>query len=528
MRVANYCAAAAAVAMLGACGGGGGGGSTGGPAPTPMIANLPVTLSASSADVNVEEGTTASFGFTASYTGTSAQPIVADVKVNGTRYALDGAPTASGASFTVPLKTIALAPGGKTASTVSFRLCTSTDCSTVYPGSSQTFTVNLDVKVKDWETQQRNAAHNGYVAVAYKTADFGQAWTISTAPYRVSSVAASRGVVIFNTQATSGNVLTKAVNTADGTSKWTFDHGSSNYFSGPSYSSGRVASMVMSISSGSIPLQVLDATNGASLRRFTYASQFSNGGTPTPLGNDLYFQAGYYGNVVYAGNAVTGDAEWTRDTTAAAEGYVQEGESVAADNDYVYFFGGGNLFALARATGAVAKKIRNPYFTLFGYSYFGSYNGGPILDGTGRIITFSDQFSLTTTGPGIRLTAFSLASDTPLWRTTRAYTGNPAVRLDRMFAARGDNATIDIIDVQDGSVVASIDLGGDKGTLSSNIVVTGSHLFVSNGTSTFAIDLQASTYPIVWTAPKGGSLAITPDNYLIVTGNSEVTAYKLT
>lgn len=525
MGVAKLAAAASAVVMLGACGGGGG--SAGGgpaPTPTPSTATLPVTLSATSATVVVPEGQTQTFGFTASHTGTSTQPVVANVAVGGTRYALEGTPTASGTSFAVTLKTAALAPGGRTTSTVTFRLCTSADCSTVYPGSTQTFTVDLDVQLKDWETQQRNAAHDGYVAVAYKTADFAPAWSISTAPYRASNVAASRGAVFFNTQSSTGNVLTKAVNTADGTSKWTFDHGPSSYFSGPSYSSGRVASMVMNISSGSIPLQILDAGNGSSLRRLTYASQFSNGGTPTPLGTDLYFQAGYYGNVVYAGNAATGDALWTRDTTQPAEGYVQQGESVAADANYVYFFGGGNLFALARATGAIAKKIRNPYFSMFGLSYFGGYEGGPILGPGGRIVTFTDHNS---GGVSVPLMANSIASDTPLWRTNRSYVGIPALRIDRLFAARGDNATIDVIDIANGSVLTSVDLGGDKGTLRSNIVVTGSHLFVSNGSSTFALDLQATGYPLVWTVPKGGSLAITPENYLIVAGQTEITAYKL-
>lgn len=415
-------------------------------------------------------------------------------------------------------------PGGRTTSTVTFRLCTAADCSTIYPGSTQTFTVDLDVQLKDWETFQRDAAHTGYVAVAYKTNDFASGWSVSTAPLRASTIASRRGAVFFNTQNSTGNVITRALGPASGAELWSYDHGPGNYFSGPSYSAGRVSSMAMNVSSGEIPLHIIDAADGRSLRRLTYASQFSNGGTPTPFGDNLYFQAGYYGNVVYAGNAASGESLWRRDTTSGAEGYVQEGETVAVDDSNVYFFGGGNLFALSRADGSIVKKIRNPYFTLFGMSYFGVYQGAPILDGAGRIITFTDNHYSTQSHP---LMGWSLNSDTPLWRTSRAYTGTPALRIDRLFASRGDNATIDIIDVANGNVLGSIELGGDKGVLNSNIVVTGSHLFVSNGSSTFAIDLQRDGYPIVWTAPKGGSLAITPDNLLVVSSQTEISTFKL-
>lgn len=85
-----------------------------------------------------------------------------------------------------------------------------------------------------------------------------------------------------------------------------------------------------------------------------------------------------------------------------------------------------------------------------------------------------------------------------------------------------------MIDVASGSVVSSISLGADKGNLTSNIVLTAGHLFVSNEREVFAVDLQQANTPVVWTGARGGyNLAITPDNLLIVSNAANVVAYKL-
>ena len=523
---ARVFAAASVAALLGACGGGDSGGSAPPiqvPPVTSLPVTLPVTLSATSADIDVAEGQTADFGFTATYTGTSTQPVVADVAVGADRYQLVGTPTASGSSFTVALRTAALAPGGETTSTVTFRLCTSTSCSTVYPGSTQSFTVNLDVQLKDWSTFQRDAAHTGYVAVNYDTARFADAWSVTT-PLRAKGVAARRGSVFYNTVLPTGRLVTRSINAASGQQQWETDLGTGNYFSAPAYANGRVVSMAMDLSSGAIPMPILAASDGKVMGSLSYDSQFSNGGTPTPFGDDLYYQSGYYGNVVFGANAATFSRTWRTDATQSSRGFVHEGQSVAVDGSSVYFFGGGDLTILNRASGAVTRRVANPYFTKFGLSYFGVYHGAPILDGAGRIVTFTDNRSPTTALP---LVAFGPTGTDPLWRSSGSYVGHPALRAGRPYAIRAGTAIVDMIDMENGSVVGSINLGDDKGQLTSNIVLTGSHLFVASDTATYAVDLRATTPAVVWSRPRGGSLAITPDNLLVVTNATGVSAYRL-
>ncbi|WP_300975062.1 PQQ-binding-like beta-propeller repeat protein [Sphingomonas sp. LHG3406-1] len=511
--------------MLSACGGGGGSDPNPPVQVTPPIttATLPVTLSAAAADVTIAEGESSDFGFTATYSGTSTQPIVADVTVGSDRYQLVGTPTASGSSFNVALRTAALAPGGKNSTSVTFRLCTSANCTTVYPGSTQTFTVNLDVQMKDWSTLQRDAGHTGYVAVNYNSSKFAEAWNVPTA-LSVKGVAARRGGIFYNTSLPNGRLVTRAINPATGAQLWETDLGAGSYFSPPSTANGRVISMGMDISSGAVPMSILRASDGGVQGALSYASQFSNGGSPTPFGDDLYFQAGYYGNEVYGANAAAGTQSWRTDATQAVRGYVQEGQSVAVDNSSVYFFGGGDLTILSRATGAITRRIPNPHFTMFGLSYFGVYYGGPLLDGNGRIVTFTDN-----KGPEqpLPLAAFQSTGTAPLWRSSASYVGDPALRDGKLYAARAGTAIVDILDMATGAVTGSINLGADKGGLSSNIVLTGSHMFVATDTATYAVDLKATTPAVVWTAPRGGRLAITPDNLLVVTTNNGLFAYRL-
>jgi len=85
---------------------------------------------------------------------------------------------------------------------------------------------------------------------------------------------------------------------------------------------------------------------------------------------------------------------------------------------------------------------------------------------------------------------------------------------------------VDLIDTSTGLLATSIDVGGNS-NLTSNVIVSDSHLFVSSSTTTFAVDLTKSNFPVVWKTSFGGSLAITPDGYLIISATTGLHAVKL-
>ena len=378
----------------------------------------------------------------------------------------------------------------------------------------------------NWSTLQGDPGHTGYVAAGFSTANFADAWTITT-PNPPSAVAAKSGSVFFNVLNTDGHIYTHAVSTSNGSTLWAFDLGNSNVYSnthpfGPSYANGRVASMGPNGTSSGAPLQVINAVTGGYVSTVTYDAQFSSGSVPTPVGNELFFTSGYYGNVVFDANAVTGDRLWRSEFTTQYSGYVMQGESVAVDQKYVYYFNAGNLLILFR-DGYLAQAITNPFFSNNGISYFGEYQGAPMLDGAGHVFTFTDN---RRSDQSLPIAAFALNNDKPLWRTGYSYTGEPAVHGGRIYAIRSASTIVDMIDVSTGLLAGSIDIGGTE-NLASNVVVSDSHLFVSSATTTFAVDLSKNNFPVVWQTSSGGALAIAPDGYLIISTTTGLHAVKL-
>ncbi len=269
-------------------------------------------------------------------------------------------------------------------------------------------------------------------------------------------------------------------------------------------------------------MQVINAANGAYISTPTFDAQFSDGSVPTMVGEEIFFTSGYFGNAIFNANAATGDRIWGVTSTGQYGGYVMQGESVAVDQHYVYFFQAGSIVVLRR-NGTLVKFIQNPFFTRNFLSYFGEYVGAPMLDSEGRIYVFTDNRQR---GDALPIAAFSLFSEKPLWRTGYSYVGDPAVRADRLYAVRSSSTIVDLVDTSTGLVAASIDVGG-SGNLNNNVIVSDTHLFVSSATTTFAVDLTKSNFPVAWKTPFGGALAITPDGYLIISTATGLHAVKL-
>ncbi|MBB3349572.1 PQQ-binding-like beta-propeller repeat protein [Sphingomonas sp. BK069] len=379
----------------------------------------------------------------------------------------------------------------------------------------------------NWSTFQGNPGHTGYVATRFSTANFVDAWTITTAS-APSDVAATSGSVFFNVLQADRHIYTQAVSTTSGALRWGFDLGNKNVYPntqpfGPSYANGRVAAMAPNETSSAAPLQVINAATGGYVSTLTYDAQFSAGSVPTLVGDELFFAAGYYGNAVFQANAATGTNGWQATIVNQYSGYVMEGESVAVDQRYVYYFNAGALIVLNRDDGSLAQAIRNPFFTKTGISYSGGYIGAPMLD-DGRIVTFTDNYSI---GDALPLAAFVLNNDRPLWRSSYSYTGQPAAHAGKLYAVRSSSTIVDVIDAATGLVSASINVGGSD-NLKSNVVITDSHMFVASAATTFAIDLSDFANPVAWKTSYGGNLAITPDNYLIIATKTGLHAVKLT
>lgn len=515
MRVASVLALGASAIVLGSCGGGDSSGPpTGGPTPPPTLS---VTLSKSTDTIVLQEGETASFGFDASYTGTSPQPIVADVAIGGERYALKGSPTANGTSFTLEFETLPLAAGGEKTSTITFRLCTSANCSTVYPGSTQTFQLTLDVQLEDWGMFQRNAAHTGYVAAHYDPADFADAWTWDLAAGETLELSSTRGKVFVTQRNYFGQSDVHALSAEDGSKLWTRSLGDQAYTSGPSFSDGKVFVTSMQSSSDTNPQWVLDSETGNVLQQMIFSAQWHDFAQPTVFGDSVFVAAGYYGNVVYDFDHTDGTKVWERNGSGGA---IWDGQTVAADEDYVYYYSGGAMDVFNRLTGELVKSMADPDFDWRGYSW----EAAPVLDGNGRVFGFTSPRAYEW---DTKLSGYSVTSGAKIWNTEALYTTAPAYAHDRLFAARHGLQLIDAINPATGAVDFSLAFPGSD-TARSNVVIADNLLFVSGTSKTYAFDLSQTGYPVVWESDAYGMhLAISPDNLLLISDSNRVRAVSL-
>lgn len=436
--------------------------------------------------------------------------IVPDVQYDRQILTLQGSVVQNGNTYRATFKTGKNLGGGVLTGKINFRLCQQASCATVYPGSSQEFAYTLNSPLKDWETQQRNASHNGYVHARLNAAAFKKAWEWAP-PYTENlSVAASKGGDIFVTRRHSDRTTSvQALVAADGTSRWSRTLGQVHDGASPPAVSGNqlyVATMVTSSDNNSI--HVLDTGTGQFVRRMRFASQWSNFAPPTPFGADVYFAAGYYGGVVYSYDASTGALRWTGE---GGGGDVWDGLTPAVDQNYVYYYSGQTVDVFNRTNGARVKSIQNPFFNWGGYSYV----GGPILGARRNVIVYSGSYTGGQQRPR-PLASFSTTGSTSVWQSQDVYVTTPALAKGVLYVARNSPARLDALNEETGAVLWSWSPPTGSENFAGNIVVADNLVFVSTTQKIYAISTTDQAHSVAWSADTPGLMSISSDSMLIV------------
>lgn len=503
---------------LSSCGGDSGNNPTSGPAPEPTLA---VTLTPSETnqtgtDVNSE----ATFTLNASYSGSSTDPIVPVIEFDDSFLIQASDIVLDGNTYSVDFDTVDDLAAGTYSSTIRFRLCKQASCATVYPGSTQSFTYTLDVAIANWETRQRNAAHNGYVHASFDPATIELAWQYApSGASGFSEIAAQDGAVYSTMSASDGSSKVVGIDGTSGAELWRYDLGSIHYGkSGPALSGDKLLIATMISSSSNNSLVVLNANFGAFQRNLTFASQWSRFAQPTAFDNSAYMASGYFGNVVYGWDLETFTQRFQATGSA---GDVWDGEAPAVDSKYVYYYSG-NLDVIDRITGQTVKTIDDPSWRWNGYSY----GGTPMIGSEGSVTAFSGTGQGSYANVAFPLVNFDVEQGTDRWVTTDGYNGIPAVAKGVIYAFSSQTSQLAAIDEETGTINWALPRQGGQ-AFTGNIIITDNLLFVSGSSSVFAFDLE--TRQLVWEGATAGHLAITPDGYLVVTSRSlpAVTAYKL-
>lgn len=499
----------------------GGGTSTPAPVPTPTPTPTPtleVTLTPSAtSQIAAETNFGANFTLNASFSGTSSDPVIPDVQFDPAVLMQDGPVVQTGNVFAYKFKTLTGLQPKRYSSTISFRLCRETACTTVYPGSSKSFVYALNVDLLDWTTLQRNASHDGYVHAAFDPAVFAKSWEWAPASTTgIQPVAAKKGFVFVTRKTSNSETVVHALDGASGTERWQFSLGNVHSASGPALVGNRLAVSSMFTSSGNNQIKILDSDKGIFASNLLFAAQWSDFAQPTGVGNELYMAAGYYGNVVYSYDLAALGDRWN---VNGSGGHTWDGETLAIDDKYVYYYSG-NLDVFDRASGALVKSITDPSWVWNGYSYFGS----PIVSSPNNVIAYSGT-RVPSYNLSLPLTSFDIAAGAVRWRSARSYSNLPAVAKGVLYAGSNSNSQLDALNEQTGAVLWSWPLPAGE-TFVGNVLVTDSLLFFSTTAKTYAIALDGA-HDVKWSTPVSGWLAITPDAKLVVTSSNKITSYSL-
>lgn len=492
--------------LLSACGGGSGG-SSNPPVTVPTIPSLNVTLTPSATSQSVTDvDSSANLTVQADYTGSTSDTIVPHISTDNNGLVLDGLITSSGTTYSAKLKTPTNLSAKSYTTTVTFRLCKESPCTTVYPGSTKSFTYTLDVRLADWTTRQRNASHNGFVRATFDPTKFAKAWEYApTSAVGFDEVASRQGMVFLTQRSSDGSSIALAIDGATGVERWRYSLGQVSDASGPAISGNRVVFSTMFTSSGNNPLVALDADTGQFVTNQTFASQWSTFAPPTPFGDVAYIASGYYGNIVYAFDIKAGNALWTG---SGSSGNTWDGQAPAVDANHVYYYSG-DLDVIDRATGKIVKTIQDPFWQWNGYSY----GGTPMLGSNNHVIAYSGN-GQGTYSVAFPLVDYDIAAGTHRWRTASGYNNIPAVANGVVYAATNQVSQFDAIDELTGKVLWSWPLPPGEQFVG-NTVVTDTLAFVSTNVAVYAIALDGM-HQTKWTAKTPGTLSISPDAKLIV------------
>ena len=348
---------------------------------------------------------------------------------------------------------------------------------------------------------QANAAHTGYAPLSVSAANFQTRWTKQiSSGVGLTDVAVADGRLFVSTTGYFNGQFTYALNASTGDQLWKVDYGSVYSVNPPSYSDGVVYLQTGNHGSDSW-LRGLDAATGDQRFQSAHTAQWERYLSPTIYKNQVYVNAGYYGGM-----------QMFRKDTGVSKWFVglpqYDGWTPSVDEQYAYSFVGGVFHALDRATGQVTYTIADP---TPGWSSVGQ---APVLGGKGDAYVTS----------GGRLLMFNLKDRSIKWgKADAVYKGQPALANGVVFSP----ANVGVIGNSQvkGKRVWTWWVPSTE-SVSSNVVVSDTHLFVSTNVATYAVDLK--TQKAVWSERVTGRLAVADGYLYIAQSTGQLTAVKLT
>ncbi|WP_449446542.1 outer membrane protein assembly factor BamB family protein [Thermomonas brevis] len=540
VRLLSVCTLAC-VFVLSACGGGGGGGNQSGSGgsqggTTTPPASVAITLTSPAINDSITQGDAYSAKITgtwsASNLGSGAVYLqVTDSANTFSLPAIQQAPGNNAISYSLPV-VVGLAIGERSG-TLTVRACKDASCSSVYSGASGSVAYHLLVaSAPDWETQQGNAAHNGYVPIKLDPGKFSKAWEW-TVPlmdgaeiaYSGRPVTGSGGVYNAVSNYFPDSSTLEAVAALDeetGSVRWLAAltaSPSDQFTTDVAVSGGRV---YFGVANAAYSFSVLDANTGGTV--YTSDAMGSARSTMAPVlyGGSIFMQESFWneGSRLVSMDGSSGNLQWGYSILQAAEGkpYL----APAVDDNYLYYHSACCIELLDRKTGGKVASISNPNADPANLE---SEYKPTMIGSRGNVLAMAFSPSPSKR----RLSSFNIAGRTHEWTSAADYLPYPAIADGVVYAARIENKqfVLHALDEATGQVLwiwspQAVDAHATSG---GNVIVTRNLVFFSSYDSstksgkTWAVDL--ATHQSAWSYPRSGWLAISAKRMLYMSPYDE-------
>lgn len=546
MRSFGICTLACACAFaLAGCGGGGGGGNKsgsgsnqGGSGTTTPAANLTITVTSPAINASITQGDAYSANVSGTWSASNLGNGSVYLQVNDsantfTLPAIQAAPGNNAFSYSLPVA--AGVANGERNGTLTVRACKDASCNTVYSGASGSMAYRLTVSVvPEWETEQGNAAHNGYVPIQLDASKFTKAWEWAVPlmdgaeiAYSMRPVTGSNGVYMAVENQFADSRIYAGIAALDedtGSVRWLATLASipwNQYTTDVAVSGGKV---YFGIANANYTLAALDVGTGAAV--FTSSILLS----PRSLIAPVLYDGSIFGQEVFrngvsrlvAMSNTTGTLQWESSIVQATEG--KPYASPAVDTQHVYYHSACCLEVLDRQSGARVASILNQNSDA---SYLESRMQPVLIGSRGNVLAFS-----YTPAPAKRfLSSFNIAGKVREWVSTKSYLPNPAVASGVVYATYIEDSQLklDALDEATGQVLWTwSEMAADASataTSGGNVIATRNMVFFSAYDSntktgkTWAVDL--AMHKTVWSYQMSGVLAISSKRMLYLSPYDE-------
>lgn len=345
-------------------------------------------------------------------------------------------------------------------------------------------------QARDWAMQTGNAQRNSYSPVLLNDTKFSERWTISSYRDLHGAVTAADKLILQ----TSTNQIV-AWDAGTGAESWHLS-GLPESVGPASTTTGKMAYFART-SGNSYEFHVVDTANGASLTN-NFVGYYGYDSTAPLLDDEALYYPDINNGTFNAFSLSTGNLLWT---SALGNVYYESSDRHLLGNGQLIAFKYNSLNIFSTTNGALVKDI----------ALTGNRGVNKTALGTKGNVIIQD-------GDGI-LSSVSLDTGKRSWTNLMCPSGKFAVGNGQVYALA--NNKLCVIDEQSGALSWSLEVPYVWG--SSNLVLTASHLFYSDGASTRSVNLASKS--VAWSIAKGATnLALGADGTLYLQSAYSVTA----